>query len=77
MDNKQTPPAFDLAQIVKHCQSFLETAKTGEGLGLNDEQKEQFKKGLAENSQANDAMKDLEKKIENLKNMVNHSTGKK
>lgn len=63
---KQPNMTSDLNNIMRSISSFIKNAENGEGLGLTDEQKEEFKKRLKE-SDASNALNELKNKINNLK----------
>ncbi len=61
----------NIAAIMQNATAFIETVKTGEGLGLDEEQKKEFVKRMGENN-SSEAVNELKDKIEQLKNAVSN-----
>lgn len=72
MDNNIPKDAFNLIEMAKKAAEFkviVDSLKTGEGLGLNDEQKAEFKKQMA-GEVPSQAVKDVATQFENLQNAI-------
>lgn len=71
MDNKDNP-AFNIADMLKKAVEFKELVdkvKTGEGLGLSDEQKIEFNKQMSGDGPAQ-AVKEVTTQFENLQKAI-------
>lgn len=74
MDNKipKDSPAFNIAEMLKKAGEFrelVEKVKTGEGLGLTDEQKVEFNKQMSAEGPAH-AVKEVTTQFENLQKAI-------
>lgn len=73
MDSNSIPKdAFNLVELAKKAAEFkniVEALKTGEGLGLNDEQKVEFKKQMEGEGPAQ-AVKEVSTQFENLQSAI-------
>lgn len=62
-------PAFDMASIMQHSEKFIEKIKTGEGLGLTEEQKEKFNSEMKK-SGGEEAIAELKDKMDKLRDAI-------
>ncbi len=73
MDNNNF--TFNLQGILGHTMGLVKSMETGEGLGLKEEQREDYLKKMKE-SGGLDKVEEIKKQMENLKDIVNKSNGK-
>lgn len=72
MDSNATNAAFNLAAMLQKAAEFrdlVEKVKTGEGLGLDEKQKEEFLKQMAGDTPAQ-AVKEVTTQFENLQKAI-------
>ncbi len=59
-----------LAEIAKSVNKFKKQIESGEGFGLNDEQKAEFQKQLKTNPQVKEGLSELSKKMAEFRNIT-------
>ncbi len=62
-------PAFDMASIIQYSEKFIDKIKTGEGLGLTEEQKEKFNSEMKK-SGGEEAIAELKDKMDKLRDAI-------
>lgn len=68
MDNKKKLVDAFLG-LNNHATSIMDILKTGDGLGLTEEQKLEFEKAKSDNK-ADETIKDLEEKLQQFRNKM-------
>jgi len=78
MDNKKqkiSPMAEDLAKVMKFAKSFAKKAENGDGLGLSQEQRIEYRKKLKENPEVKNKLEELREKMSGFGELIKKANG--